>query len=212
MNKDDFAVVALDIETIPNNDAIQFLPEPEPAKNLKDPEKIEADLEKKRRAQLGKMALDALYGKICCISITNGEAKKSFCLENEKELLVFFFDFMRENIVRLVTFNGYGFDLPFIYRRAAILGITPAYSLGHWGTRYSKEKHIDVMQVFGNYKDYYSLDSMSSIFFGIKKIDLDYKLFPELMQTEAGRAQIVEYCEHDTELTWMLFEAIQNVF
>jgi hypothetical protein len=56
---------AFDIETMPNSSKLDSLPEPEiKTGNLKDPAKIEEKRAEARAEQIGKMALNPLYGRI----------------------------------------------------------------------------------------------------------------------------------------------------
>ena len=215
---DHFIGLALDIETLPNTDLVGMLPEPAPAKNIKDPEKIKADIEKKRKDQISKMGVNPLFSVILCICVHNdkgaqGWVNESADLAGEKKLLTDFFDYLDKNdVIKLVTYNGHEFDLPFIYRRAALAGAAPYKTLSHWGSKYSIDKHFDIMQVWGHFREYIKLDTMAQVVLGQEKIDIDFTEFPELVKTPAGRKKILDYCAQDTALTWEIYKKIEAVF
>jgi len=48
---------AFDLETIANKTMVDILPEVKPAGNLKDPEKIKADIEKKKKDQIADLGM-----------------------------------------------------------------------------------------------------------------------------------------------------------
>ena len=59
-------IAALDLETIADPNMLELLPEVTAKKNLKDPEKIEADIAEKKVQQIEKMGLDPMLNMICC--------------------------------------------------------------------------------------------------------------------------------------------------
>lgn len=56
---------------------------------------------------------------------------------------------MLSNFDRIITFNGASFDLPFLYRRSLLLGITPSISIemGKYRVTDGKSNHIDLRSV-----------------------------------------------------------------
>jgi predicted PolB exonuclease-like 3'-5' exonuclease len=213
-------IVSLDIETIANPDTFALLPEPTAKKNLKDQAKIAADIAEKKAAQVADAALDALTGRVLCYAFVNAEGEWGDILPEmtdaaETELLQGLFKILGSDGVRLVTWNGMGFDMPFIYKRAAILDVCPsnfnAPPLNAWMKRYSTDAHYDLMQVWGGWRDYVKLDLVAGLMLGERKKEIDFALFPELMKTEEGRNTIAEYCLQDTRLTWRLWERMQGV-
>lgn len=207
---------AVDIETIPNPEMVNKLPEPDIAiGNLKDPVKIELKKTQARQSQIDAMALSPLYGKVCCIGLS-GEATGSCCLEEEAEILKWFFGsiFDQKNTSdTVITFNGIIFDIPFLYKRALILGVKVGKPMSYWCKRYSTVPHCDLLQVLSGWNSYKanSLESLAVAILGKNKIDLDYKEFPVLMETELGREKISEYCVCDCELTFELYKKCQHV-
>ena len=68
--------------------------------------------------------LHSITNRITCISFMNIDNLeiKSFCGKDEKEILINFWNMFNENDT-LVTYNGDGFDIPFIIKRSLILNI-----------------------------------------------------------------------------------------
>ena len=138
---------AFDIETMPDRAKINSLPEPEvKLGNLKDETKIAEKKAEARAEQIAKMALNPLYGRICAAvfvaSDGNGELESLRFAAGDDDaeeavLISGCFDVLRLDCARIVTWNGIGFDLPFLFKRAALLGVpldgVPV--LAHWTRR-----------------------------------------------------------------------------
>lgn len=213
---------AFDIETMPNTSMLALLPEPEVSVgNLKDADKIAEKIAKAKEKQIADMALSPLTGRVCCAVFGNddGAEGKTIAAENDEqevELIEWIMEPLEE--YRLVTWNGINFDLPFVYKRAMILGIDPrcfgAPLLSTWTKRYSTERHVDLMQVWGNWnsQSYARLNDVARMVLGKVKIEIDFKDFPELIKTPEGRARLQGYCEGDAlELTWGLYQNFLGV-
>ena len=119
--------IAFDIETIPNSAMADRLPPVEiKAGNLKDPAKIAEKEAAARAEQVEKMALSPLYGRMCAwVAIDDGGPVYNGCIaesSDEAETVIIEKAFETLSGKRIITYNGNGFDLPFIYRRAVLLG------------------------------------------------------------------------------------------
>ena len=211
---------ALDIETIPNPDKFDLLQEPEASKVLKDPAKIEADIEAKRIAQREKAALDPMFGRVAAVAFV-GEIEEVAVIEDASdEAERFIIGRIMINLAldgaRIITFNGIGFDLPYIYKRALILGVHPATfgapPLTHWTQRYRNDYHYDLMQIWSGWKsgEYAKLDTVAKLVLGRGKVECDVTKIAEMITTDEGRADVAEYCKQDTRLTWDLFAAMEG--
>lgn len=216
---------AFDIETMPDSVKISSLPEPDvKLGNLKDPAKIEEKIAEARAEQIDKMALNPLYGRICAAVFVASNGKGE--LESlrfaagdddaeEAKLISGCFDVLRLDCARIVTWNGIGFDVPFLFKRAAILGVplrgVPV--LPFWCKRYATGSHIDLMQVWGgwNTAQFAKLDDVAGVCADDHKIKIDFKEFPELVKTAEGREKILDYCEQDVRLTYKIFEKFNGV-
>ena len=216
-------IYALDIETIPNPDTFHLMPEVEAKKNLKDPAKIAADIADKKAAQHDKAALDPLTGRVCAIAyvglIDGKEVEHVDVIDaatDEAETIITqsAMKMLGKPESRIITWNGIGFDLPYIYKRAMVLGINPANfdapPLTAWTKRYSNERHYDLMQIWGAWKDMIKLDTVAGLVLGDKKIEIDFATFAALIETQEGRAKLGEYCLQDTRLTWRLFDRMNG--
>jgi len=214
---------AMDIETAPNADMIPHLPEPDAKTgNIKDPDKIAAKIEEAKAAQVERMALDPMFGRIISVSFVCAEHRETRLVADmtdaaERDLLHWSLGVMALPEIRLVTWNGNGFDLPFLFKRCLCLGINPGHlgvaPLPAWTKRYDCERHIDLMKVFAGWGggDYAKLDTVAGVVLGEKKDEIDVTKFAEMITTEEGREKIKTYNERDTALTFSLFERMQGV-
>lgn len=215
--KSDQFVMAVDIETMRDDSAIGNLPEPKVDSRLKDPLKIAAATQEARAEQIEKMALDPMTGKICSIAIVSKTNKTVICSLDEHELVEAFFAATARTGVsnpEICSWNGLGFDLPYIYRRAIIIGhpLGAAPKLSYWMKRYTTTPHCDLMQVWGNWdsRNFAKLDHVAGGLLGENKVEIDVLTFPDLMKTEAGRKQIAEYNEKDAVLTLSLYDLMHT--
>lgn len=196
----DFAV---DIETIPDLSMLDLLPEVKASKVLKDPEKIEKDLNEKRLKQIEEMSLDPVFAKVICVCLYNPKNKITL-LGEEKDIIQKFWSEIG-NHGQIFTYNGRGFDIDVLLKRGL------RYDIGHFYTDclLYRPKHmggrvVDLMEVFCKYGEYRKLDTLAEVYLGKKKIEIDCKKFPELLKSHEGELQIAEYCMRDAELTWEL--------
>jgi len=209
-------IISIDIETIPNADAIPLLPEPDVALgNLKDPDKIAAKVEAAKAAQIDKLALDPLYARICCVCMVAGQHDQTHLLAEatdaaEAKLIAAVLEVLARPTVRLLSWNGIGFDLPFVYKRALLLRVPPPAglpALSHWTRRYNRENHIDLMQEWGGWRDYAKLDDVARMVLGKQKIEIDFRQFAAMIAQGEG-AKIGKYCLEDTRLVYELYTAM----
>lgn len=211
---------AFDIETIPNSSMLDKLPEPEIKLGaLKDPEKIAQKKAEAKIKQIEKMALNPLYGRVCAAVLSNDNACSRIIIDEdsdnaETELLETLFPFFADDNV-LITYNGTDFDMPFTYKRAVLLGIVPAEyaapTLSAMTARYNNKHHIDLMTVWCGYGRYEKLDNLGNFLLDEKKLDVNFRDFPEMIKTEIGRGKLLDYCEQDVRLTWALYQRFKGV-
>ena len=214
------SILAFDIETIPNTAMISRLPEPEvKTGNLKDQAKIAEKIEEAKKAQIEKMALSPLWGRVCCWCVNDGENTTGSCIteeSNDEETAVIERAFqILATSGKIITYNGTSFDLPFLYRRAVILGIDPGEfdmpPLSDMHKRYDNDSHLDLMQVWCGFGQFEKLDILSALILDDHKVEIDFHDFPELIKTEEGRNRILTYCSHDVELTHQLYNRIKGI-
>ena len=215
--------IALDIETMRNSAWIDKMPEVEvKLGNLKDAAKIQEKMEAAKKAQLEDMALSPFYGRVCAfVAIKEDDVenaiKKCITAETDAEetsLIEFLFKTISEQ--RVITYNGTNFDLPFIYQRAIMLGIDPREfnmpTLAEMTARYNNKHHVDVMTVWtGGGPKFEKLDNLGAAILGERKKDIDFREFPELIKTETGRTDLLNYCEQDVALTLRLWSRFSGI-
>lgn len=196
----------LDIESgpLPEPELLRVAPEFLPAANLKDPAKIAESIASKRNSFIEHAALDALTGKVLVISAAIDDEDAKFLAGEESALVRNFLD-LADSVLsqggRLVGFNIRHFDLPFLCRRAWIVGLNVPLTLKEaMAKRYSPEI-VDLLDVWlcGD-RDYtgQSLDNICKQC-GIGEKTGDGKDFAKLLATDPEAAQA--YALNDLELT-----------
>lgn len=160
--------VALDIETEPNESLIDELPLPEiKLGNTRDEEKIEAKKAEAREAQLARMALSPDFGRVISIQYAYMNAGGELRAESvvrapgvseaeirkyESELLQAAAELVSsawQKETCIATFNGAGFDVPFLTRRALHLGICfPKIPIRKYEVcKMQAARHVDLYRV-----------------------------------------------------------------
>lgn len=165
-----------------------------------------------------KAAIYAEFGKIVCIStafFNQNQGKpqlriKSFYGNNERKLLLVFFDLLNnffndKNRHFLCGHNIREFDLPYICRRALIQGINLPRILNLQSKKPWELKHvIDTMEQwrFGDYKNFTSLDLLTTLFnIESPKSTLDGSKVHSAYWEEGLLESIKDYCELDVIAT-----------
>lgn len=214
------SIAAFDIETIPDLGAMDALPEPEAAKNIKDPEKIKADIAKKKAAQADKLALSPWTGRVCAYALECDNAELVACgavetldVDNERELIEEVF-YMLGKLDVLVTYNGIGFDIPFLYTRAMLLDINPKLitkKFDEMTRRYQLHPHIDLMQVLSgwNSQRFTKLDLVAQRMFGEGKTEREYSEYRQAIEDGFSDA-IRQDVKNDADLTWRIYQRCQG--
>jgi len=204
-------VLFLDIETVPGSSSYEML-DPvfqrlweKKSKQFRSPEQEAGDVYE-------RAGIYSEFGKIICISV--GVFKeinpfifrlKSFFGNDEKKLLSDFSGMLskfckihREAI--LCAHNGKEFDYPYIARRMIINGMIIPEILDNAGKKPWDVKLLDTMDLwkFGDYKNYTSLDLLTSVL-GIPtpKDDIDGSMVAGVYYVENDLERIVRYCEKD---------------
>lgn len=213
--------VTFDIETIPNTSMIARLPKPDvKAGNLKDPAKIAEKEAAARAEQIEKMALSPLWGRVCAwVGAEDAETVHAECLTAEtdtEEARIVEEAFRTLSKGRIVTYNGKAFDLPFIYRRAVLLGIDPREfgmpTLADLTSKYSSEnRHIDIMVVWCGFGQFEKLDNIAAAMLEDHKITIDFHDFPKMIETQKGRKTLLDYCKQDVLLTQRIYNRIAGI-
>ncbi len=185
-----------------------------------------AETEEQRRVEVERFALSALTGRIIAVAMINPDTmggkvffqsgtaehffsedrKTEFVSGDEKDILTHFWGTI-QRYNQFITFNGRGFDCPFIMIRSALLGIRPTRNLVPY--RYDSSVHCDLLDqmTFYGVVRKYNLDFFCKAFGiespkskGITGLDLA-RLFEERRFRE-----IAEYCLGDVIATAELFK------
>ena len=183
---------------------------------------------------LCKFGSDEPYEKVClCYKKTHGPDVISF--DTEKEMLLAFKKYMNEKDIDILTgWNIFGFDLEYLYKRAAMVGCgIDFYQLGKLkdtechlvmkklsssalGDNFLKLLPMSGRFVFDmfhevkkGYKlDSYSLNNVSKLYLGDQKIDMAPKeMFARFVEGDPKKLyEVAEYCIKDTLLPHKLMK------
>lgn len=137
-NSDALSPIVLDIETAGLPNAADFLDPVTAARNLKDPEKIKADIEQRTAERDGKLALDWNVGRIVALGWWSAQHGISTHVcgndDYERDALLSFWSIAKQRTI--VGFNIKGFDLKFMIQRSRYLGVPyPDLDLGKYTRR-----------------------------------------------------------------------------
>lgn len=123
-----------DLETAPLPNAADYLEPVTAAKNLKDPEKVKADIEQRTKDRDDLCGLDYNTARIVCLgTIVDGVEDVSLlrCEADEREALRLFWVVQQGR--KLIGFRIRDFDLPMLIQRSRYLGLThPEIDLGKY--------------------------------------------------------------------------------
>lgn len=207
-------VLVIDIETcpLPLEQRKQFMPEFEPAANLKDPEKIKNSIADKQGKWLQLAALDPVLAQVALV----GFAQIDLTERSITNQFAFHLDMMSEKqlieatvaqIVQADVVTGYnikGFDLPFLIKRGWLLGTnTPRLRIPYKGKTYWLETIVDLMEEWdcGLRERNVSLSTLTKAFHLPEKLGSGAD-FPLLWET--NRAAAIAYNARDVEIEAML--------
>lgn len=202
---------------------------------MRDAEKLADPIEKeKRRGELRQQCnLWPLTSQVVCIAMLNVESARGQVLfisedyeadadesgpvefvpfADEAELLTAFWD-VSKHYDQIATFNGRGFDVPFIYLRSALLNV-PISRKDWLGYRYQIDPHCDLAEQLTFYGvsgrdgaarrfnlDFYckafGIESPKS--YGVTGMDVNN------LVAEKRYREIAEYCLRDVHATVHLY-------
>ncbi len=163
----------------------------------------------------------AEFGKIVCISVGIFRSDKflrikSFCCEDEKDLLAEFIALLNSQPASLIlcAHNGKEFDFPYLCRRMLINTLNIPEQLNIIGKRPWEINHLDTMELwkFGDYKNYTSLSLLAAIF-GIPtpKDDIDGSQVGHVYWEENDLERIKTYCQKDVITTARLLQKFKGL-
>jgi DNA polymerase elongation subunit (family B) len=203
--------IAFDIETgpRPESEIAPLMPEFTAPGNIKDPAKIEAAIAAKKQAWIDNAALDPLSGRILMVGTQadDGHYTPYPYTEQQTEwqivsdVLRTLGDYAASAHARIIGFNTRQFDIPFLFRRAWILGVNVPVVLREFLTRRNNDQVVDLQDIWlaGAYDR--SGQSLKQIALAC---DLPPKLgdgaaFPSLWASD--RKAAIEYNKRDLEIT-----------
>jgi 3'-5' exonuclease len=186
-----------------------------------------------RRAEIQQLfSLWPLTGRIFCIAMLNADTSRGQVLftadeyveegpapgavefvpcVDEADMLTAFWDVAR-HYDSVITFNGRGFDVPFIYLRSAMLNV-PISRKDWLGYRYQIEPHCDLADQFTFYGGgregatrRFNLDFYCKAF-GIKSPKGEGITGHDVTRlvSEGRYREIAEYCLRDVQATVLLY-------
>lgn len=148
-------MLAFDVETCPLDSALTAPYNPDdhsPPTNYKNADAIErwhaSNEEKWQEARIKECALSPRLGQVVAIAYAddNGERWVSSMdkFENEADILRVFWSTLKTS-KDVCSWNGKGFDFPFLIGRSAILGVKPHLDVTRYLARYNHVPHFDLM-------------------------------------------------------------------
>ncbi len=193
-------------------------------------EKTPEEKEKKREELKDWIALYPFTAKVVVIGMYYVEQEKGYVFyENpseevwtseetgfqykgipEREILVKFWEFV-SRVDQLISFNGRGFDVPFLLLRSAMLGVKPSKKL--MGNRFDSSGHLDLLEQLSFYGGFrrFNLDFYCHGF-GIKTPKSKDVSGSEVknLYNEGKIKEIAEYCGRDIYATYQLYKIWQE--
>jgi DNA polymerase elongation subunit (family B) len=206
-------ILFLDIETVSFHSSYTEMPQE--WKNLWDLKAVYLLRNKENETNesiYGRAGIYAEFGKIVCISCgfipyNHSEKKiviKSFCCEDEKNLLIQFSEMLNkwaiDNSKYLCAHNGKEFDFPYLCRRMVINGLPTPSILQFAGKKPWEVPHLDTLDLwkFGDYKNYTSLNLLAhALNIPTSKDDIDGTMVGSVYWNEKDLPRIVHYCQKD---------------
>ncbi|MDO4698332.1 MAG: ribonuclease H-like domain-containing protein [Pasteurellaceae bacterium] len=211
--------IYLDIETIPTQNpshqafVVEHLKAPA---SYKKPESIAEWIAENKQSTIDKTALDGTFGEIAVIGVAiDDEPVQLFyqtdwqAPDRERLILTDFFNYLREQGVKRQTlpqFIGHNiskFDDRFIFQRAVINGVKPAYTANRNNT-------YDTMLEWAGYGNTVSLAKLCQVLGIEAKGEIDGSKVWEYVQ--AGKIdEVAGYCAKDVERVRQVYKRMNFV-
>lgn len=203
-----YNILFLDIETVPAFEKYDSLSEKLRKHWERKASFLKSENEKTPEELYERAGIYAEFGKIIVISVgyfnRNEFRIKSYYGDDEKELLLDFAQLLNRHYNQaesiMCAHNGKEFDFPYIARRMLINGIELPDILQIAGKKPWEIKHLDTMELwkFGDYKNYTSLDLLTTIFdIPTPKDDIDGSMVAKVYYEEKNLERIKIYCQKD---------------
>ena len=146
-------MLAIDIETVPLASSLEAkysIDEHAPPANYKSDEAISGwhtiNATKWQAGLTKRASLSPRLGRVVSIQYCSGDAPHSDVAHDEgaeRHILRNFWEMLRTH-QQIATWNGKGFDFPFLLMRSAINGVAPSVEVPLYQQRYQNTPHFDV--------------------------------------------------------------------
>lgn len=208
-----------DIETQANPENLALAPEPKAPGNLKDPAKIAAAIEEKKRDLIESAALDPDYGKVLSIGMSYGDNEpisvfaagepvgaSDVITMTESNLIRMFWQFFEDCRGNCVGYNILSFDLPFLMARSMYLGVKIPYIPNL--ARFRVEPITDLYAIRYNWAPGKGLKTVCKLLGIQNECDgVDGSQVKDMTP-----AQLSAYQKSDVKLTIALFDRMNGVY
>ncbi len=156
-----------------------------------------------------KASLNALSGRVACVGtilLEDDRPTRALAIvgADERHLLTRFWDLLTQHRVRgFVTHNGFGFDMPFLWRRSVINSVKPSVPLDL--RKYRTDFIFDTMAIWANWesKSFVSLDNLASGLGIGNKCGSGADVAG--LWDKRDFTTLAKYCMHDCWLTYALY-------
>lgn len=208
-----YNILFLDIETVPQHDGHENMPEEwKTLWDLKASYLIRNKETETSQSIYSRAGIYAEFGKIICISCGviqgSGTEKKlvikSFCGHDEKLVLHQFSEMLtrwcNDGNKFLCAHNGKEFDFPYLCRRLVVNHLPIPEILKLHGRKPWDVPHLDTLELwkFGDYKSYTSLNLLAhTLDIPTSKDDIDGSKVHEVYWKEKNMGRISTYCQKD---------------
>jgi predicted PolB exonuclease-like 3'-5' exonuclease len=205
----------LDLETVPHPDAHLWVDPVAPDSRLKDPEKIAASIIEKTAERDERLGLDPDLNRIVALGfhdLGSGDPTVYLCSNEfeEREQLKMFWESYAKQDTRLITYNGFRFDLPVLVMRSLYLNVK--HPVLNFSPAWKAWPHVDLWERLSlngarDRKDVKSLRFYAKRF-GIPIYD-DISGKDVAAMVEAGEwDKVHNHCLFDLDLTRALAERL----
>jgi len=208
---------AFDFETIADPFKVDLLPVIKQNKNLKDPDKIKADIDKKKEKQFSEMGLNPHTNLICCASfqdVYTGEKRtiQMFdipSISQYKEYLCSIWETL-SRYGTYTTFNGIAFDIEVLKFHSMIHRVKPVFDIGQNKNRITN--HVDVRMLLGRNNDHAhgSLSYYSKIILGEEQGASGSEI--QKLWDDREYEKIKEKCEKDVDCLSRIYIKLKGYY
>lgn len=161
-----------------------------------------------------KLCFDPNFIQPCVAGFCTGDkcwsiGQNDFAENSERQLIQAVWDEI-ETADKLITFNGWSFDIPLLMRRSWYLGVKPSRLLSL--KKYEAGFHVDVRMVLGNWDTYAkgNMDLYGKLKLGIGKTSGVDGSQVQGMWNRGEYDAIHEYCRQDCKVTYDLYQSLKG--